>query len=497
MEQKNGENSPDLTYEQFNKLYNSGKDITFGFIRFILDRLKIQEDTIKSLQAEIKDLKSQIAKDSHNSSKPPSSDGLKSREKKTRSLREKSKKKPGGQKGHKGKTLEAVDCPNKTKRHPVDRCKNCGKSLEDVQATVHDKRQVFDLPEKIEIIVTEHQAEEKDCPYCGEHNKASFPPDVTHKVQYGNHIKSIAVYLSNYELIPYKRLSELFEDIFHISISVGMLSNNNDTAGELLKEPEAKIKEKIINSEIVHFDETGCNIGGERYWMLVASTGKYTCYFPHARRGTEAMDEMGILPNFIGTAVHDHFKSYFTYNCLHALCNAHHLRELVFVYEEYDQKWAKKMIDLLLEIKKATERTKNKKLNTELIIEFEKKYNRILNAGLKANPPPEAPKEKKRGRTKKSKTRNLLERLKDFIDSVLAFMYNLKVPFDNNQGERDIRMEKVKQKISGLFRTYDGALTFCRIRGYISTVRKNGLPVLESIKAIFEKNAFALTLFKA
>jgi len=331
MEQEKQDDIPELTYKQFEKLYNSGKDITFGFIRFILDRLKIQDDTIKLLQAEIKDLYVQLTKDSHNSSKPPSSDGFKSGKKQTKSLRKKSKKKPGGQKGHEGKTLEAVDSPDETKIHPVDRCENCGKSLENINATINDKRQVFDLPEKIEIIVTEHQAEEKDCPFCRKHNKAAFPPDVTHKTQYGNNIKSIAVYLSNYELIPYDRLSELFEDIFHISISPGTLVNYNSITGESLKEPEAYIKEKIINSQTVHFDETGCNICGERHWMHVASTNNYTCYFPHKRRGTEAMDEMGILPHFKGIAVHDHFKPYFTYECFHALCNAHHLRELIFV----------------------------------------------------------------------------------------------------------------------------------------------------------------------
>jgi transposase len=259
------ENFPDLTVEQIDKLYDSGKDITIGFIRFILERLKIQEDTIKLLQMEIKDLKAQLAKDSHNSSKPPSSDVFKDKKKKTKSLRKKSGKKPGGQKGHEGKTLEAVDCPDKTKIHPVDRCKKCGESLQNIEATIHDKRQVFDLPAKIEIIVTEHQAEEKDCPYCGEYNKANFPVNITHKTQYGNHIKSIATYLSNYALIPYQRLSELFDCIFHVSISPATLLNINNTAGELLKETENHIKEKITNSEIVNFDETGSNIGGKNY----------------------------------------------------------------------------------------------------------------------------------------------------------------------------------------------------------------------------------------
>ena len=481
MEKEIGDGIPDLTDKQLLELYNSGKDITISFLRFLLDRLK-------GLEEEVQKLKAQLAKDSHNSSKPPSSDGFKKKNKQ-KSLRKKSNKKPGGQKGHEGKTLNAVDHPDNINVHRIDRCTNCGESLEDIDASINDKRQVFDLPENIPLIVTEHQAEEKDCPRCGEHNKADFPADVTNKTQYGNQIKSIAVYVSNYALVPYGRLCELFEDIFHVSISPGTLVNINNQAGELLKETDGLIKDKIINSEVVHFDETGCNIGGEGHWMHVASTVRLTHYFPHQGRGTEAMDEIGILPNFMGIAVHDHFKPYFTYDCFHALCNAHHLRELIFAYEEDDQKWAHNMISCLLEIKETIERTKKKKLNPDEIKSFERKYNRILNAGLEANPPPEPPKEKKRGRVAKSKTRNLLERLKDFSDAVLAFMYNFKVPFDNNQGERDIRMEKVKQKISGLFRSYDGALIFCRIRGYISTVRKNVLPILTSIKCIFENKA--------
>ena len=482
MKQKRTEELLELTDKQLDEICDSGKENTKALIRYLINE-------INTLKGELQELRDKISKDSHNSSKPPSTNGYKKLNTKKSKTK---KKKRGGQKGHNGKTLKQVPDPDQIKIHEVNECSHCGGNLKSIKATSFEKRQVFDLPNEIKIIVTEHRGEETECPNCGKHNKAEFPPDVTHKAQYGVNLKSYAVYLSNYMLIPYDRLAELFEDLFHIPLSPGTLVNLNQRCSKLLETTEEEIKKEIIASEIAHFDETGINIGGTLHWIHCASTKKYTCYYPHQKRGTKAMEEMGILPFFRGIAVHDHWKSYFNYHCRHSLCNAHHLRELIFVYEEYEQKWAKKMIDFLLEVKNVTEGIRKKQLDLKIMTLFERKYRRILNEGLRINPLPEHTKQKKRGRKKKGKVRNLLERLKDYTKAVLAFMYNLDVPFDNNQGERDIRMLKVKQKISCLFRSYDGSISFCRIRGYISTSKKNALNVINSIKAIFNMNALLL-----
>jgi transposase len=492
MEQKKWDDIPNLTDRQLDSLYGEGKFVTISFMRFLLDKLEIQDKAIKSLQTEIQELKARLAIDSHNSSKPPSSDGYKKKGKQ-KGKRKKGNKKPGGQNGHKGSTLGLVPNPNDVITHKVNCCKKCGASLENVPATFTDIRQVFDLLNKIAIGVTEHRAEEKDCHNCGEHNKADFPDTVTHKTQYGEELKAIAVYLSNYQLIPYDRLCELFEDIFNISLSPATLVNTNRNCSELLEEPEAVIKEKIIASDVVRLDETGCNIASDLYWIHVAGTEFLTYYFANKKRGKIAMDAMGILSVFKGTAVHDHLKAYFLYTeCAHALCNAHHLRELTFIYEECGQEWANKMILLLLKIKEAKEKSGRQKFKPEIIKEYEREYKRIINQGLKANPSPEIPEEKKRGRRKKTKAGNLLERFEKYSHSVLAFMYDFNVPFDNNQAERDLRMHKVKQKISCLYRSMEGANSFCRIRGFISTIKKNQLNVMDAIKGIFKSQALAL-----
>ena len=255
-------------------------------------------------------------------------------------------------------------------------------------------------------------------------------------------------------------------------------------AGGRLQEVNGRIKEGIISSSIVHFDETGMRIEAKLHWLHVAGTGALTYYMPHAKRGSEAFDAIGILPEFQGKAVHDGWMSYFKYGCDHGLCNAHHLRELTFIDEQYGQRWAKQMMGFLLEVKEKRERSRGNRFASKRIREFEERYRDIIAMGLAANPPPaEGP--KKRGRKKKSKASNLLDRLQRHEQATLAFMYDFSVPFDNNSGERDIRMMKVQQKISGTFRTFEGAMSFCRIRSYISTVRKQGMNVISALQDIF------------
>lgn len=440
-----------------------------------------------ALQEErIKDLENRLNKNSRNSSKPPSSDEFI----KPKSQRKKSGKKSGGQKGHKGQTLKMAQTPDVTRIHRVKSCQGCGHSLEDVPPKCLEKRQEFDVP-PTRMIVTEHQAETKQCTCCGLENRAPFPEGVEMPVQYGPHIKSLLVYLNQYQMIPYRRAVELMEDIYGVSISEGTLFNSITAAFDALEPVEKEIIARLVNEAVVCTDETGLRIEAKRQWLHVVSTEKLTHYGHHPKRGSDATDAIGILPEFTGVAVHDYWKPYYKYDFRHSLCNAHHLRELAGIAELTGQTWPLEMKELLLEIKTLVEERKNslKELNAEEINNFEQRYDRIVEKGYLANPPPE-PLPGKRGRKKQSKARNMLNRLHGHRPEVLAFMYNFNVPFDNNQAERDIRMVKVKQKISGVFRSAQGAEMFCRIRGYISMVRKHSIPVLDALRAALEGNPF-------
>jgi len=471
--------------EDIEKIYDLGKDAVVECIMQLLEK-------IETLTQRVNELEQKLNKDSHNSSKPPSSDGLNKR-KRTRSQRKRSGKKPGGQVGHKGSTLEMTDNPDQVVKLRIKKCNCCGGSLKGVRSKGHEARQEFEIPAPV-VAVTEYQAEIKDCPYCGFENKAEFPAGITHKAQYGNYLRSLAVYFRNYELLPLERIAEMFEDIFSVPLSQGTVVAASKRCAEALSGFEDWMIGKIKKSRVVDFDESGINIGGSLHWMHTAGTPMLTAYFAHKRRGSKAFDAMGILPGFTGTAVHDHLPAYFKYSCDHSLCNAHHIRELIFVYEQEGQKWAHNMIGCLLEIKDSVESAavKGKLIKSSLMRQYEKKYKGILRQGFRMNPPPESDTAKKRGRKKKTKTLNLLIRLRDFQKETLRFMYDSDVPFDNNLSERDIRMIKVQQKISGLFRTMCGAEQFCRIRSFISTVKKQGLNVIDSIYQIMCGNQIYL-----
>ena len=471
-----------LTREQILKLCATNPEA-------IADYIEMLQQCLEKLTLRVKALEDQVAKNSHNSHKPPSSDfGRKQKRPKDK----RNRKKAGGQKGHPGSTLKMTKTPDKQITIPVSSCETCGNSLDSVQVKTHERRQVFDIP-STKINITEYQGEIKECPCCQCDTYASFPDTVQNRVQYGNRIKGLFAYMHSYQLIPYERLRQFFQDVFSHSISPGTLVNINNQCSDSLEDFEYKLKSMIENSETVHFDETGFRIQGQRRWLHSASTDKLTAYWPHSRRGQIAMDDMGILPRFQGTAVHDHWESYFNYDCNHSLCNAHHLRELTFVHEQHNQIWAKKMIRCLLDIKKVVEqnqRRNRKKLSKNQINTFEKRYKRILSAGFRDQPPEKIQTKPKRGRKKQSKAKNLLDRLKNFSRETLAFMYNFHVPFDNNLAERDIRMMKVQQKISGCFRSQDGAKAFCRIRSYISTVKKNNQNVMVQLDNLFQGYPF-------
>ena len=479
-----------MTPEEALSIYHAGPDVVVKVLCQLSGQVEMLQKQVAELQKEVQKLKDQLAKNSRNSSKPPSSDGFKKPSPK--SLRPRGKRKPGGQKGHPGSTLKMVDKPDHTIIYPVDQCRRCGHRLADEASIDVEKRQVFDIP-PIQMEVTEHQAEIKPCSHCGHLNKAAFPEQVKAPVQYGPRLKAIAVYLRQYQLLPYNRTRELFRDLFSTDLSEGTLTNITDTCSELLEHPIDQILKQLEQSSVVNFDETGSSVYGKRQWLHSASTPNLTYYEIHPKRGSHAMDHMGILPNFKGRAIHDFWKPYFKYNCDHGLCNAHHLRELIFLHEQHGQRWAKNMIDCLLDIKKAVgeAKTSTDTLFKEQIHKFETRYQNILDKGYNENPlPKKKSTKKKRGRSKKSKARNLLERLDEHRKEVLAFMYDFKVPFDNNLAERDLRMAKVQQKISGTFRSQDGANAFCRIRSYISTVRKNAVNVIDAIGNAFQGYPF-------
>jgi transposase len=463
--------------------------ITEEKIRFLEEENALLKQALHRAMERIKALEGQLSKNSTNSSKPPSSDGL--NKPKPKSLRRQGERKTGGQNGHTGKTLNQVETPDVIVTHTVELCETCLTSLVDVPSLDFERRQEFDLP-KIEPVVTEHLAEIKICPTCGCQTKGKFPEDITRPVQYGPRVKATASYLSHYQLLPYARLQELFEDVFKLPLSEGTLFNITSVCYKKLEEYEIHIKQMLTSSPVVHFDESGLRVMKELNWLHVTSTETLTHYEMHQKRGQEAMDDIGILPVFKGIAVHDHWKPYFHYGKKHGLCNAHHLRELTYHEEQYSQAWSKKMKELLFEIKLEVDAHRcagDLTITPKRLSYFSRKYSHILREGLKEIPVVHQ-EEKKRGKPKQHPARNLLDRLRGFKRETLAFMHDFTVNFTNNRAEQDIRMIKVKQKISGCFRSHQGSVMFLRARGYISTAQKNGLNPLDALTDVFKGNPF-------
>jgi transposase len=474
-----------LTREEFHNYYEAGEEACYQKVLQLLVQLSEQ---VESLTKRVNQLEQGKALNSSNSSKPPSTD-----QKKTRTLRKPSGKKTGGQKGHKGHSLEFSSSPDFIEIHPVHKCSHCSTSLESQSPSSLEIRQVFDLPEKIHLQVTEHQGEIKICSNCGKATKAEFPPEVDSSVQYGIRVKALATYLHDYQLIPYNRVAQFFEDVCSHPLSEGTLVNAEKECFHNLEETEKNIKQSLIDSQVAHFDESGMRIEGKRKWFHVASTENLTYYYSHEKRGKEGIDAGEILSKFEGTAIHDHWKAYFQYECEHGLCNAHHLRELFFQAEYHLQVWALEMMEFLLEVKKKVEEEKIRgapSLSKKVLKEYKCQYEELLEKGLLTNPDSGEKEEGKRGKKAQSKGRNLVLRLRDYKNEVLRFMYDFEVPFSNNQGERDIRMIKVQQKISGGFRSTGGARRFCRIRGCISTAKKQGFRILEYLQNVFRGSTF-------
>jgi transposase len=461
--------------------YRRGPDAVVTLVTELAVQLAGVSARLTRLEAENAALRARLDTTSRNSSQPPSSDGpgVKPHPK---SQRTPTGRQPGGQSGHVGHTLRLVDQPDEVKVHAPAHCHACGRDLEQVPAIRRERRQVVDIP-PVQARVIEHQAQTKCCPDCGAATMGEFPAGVAAPTQYGPAVATVAVYLNQEQLLPLERSCEVLADLFGCPIAEGTLESAVGGCYAQLAGTEAAIKRGIEQASVAHFDETGVNVGGQTAWLHVASTPTLTFYAAHPKRGRAALDAIGVLAQFGGTAVHDGLPSYWQYGqCAHALCNAHHLRELTFVAEELGQGWATDLKELLREIKRAVEAACAQglvALSADLRREFASRYDVVLAAGLQANPP--LPPTGKRGRPKRGKAGSLVDRLREHKEATLAFMADFRVPFDNNQAERDIRMTKVRQKISGCFRTTTGAARFCRIRGYISTLRKQGLPILSAL----------------
>ena len=438
-------------------------------------------ELIEKQSLEIKRLNDIIAKDSNNSSKPPSSDN-KFKKNSSNNKKSNTKRKRGAQKGHKGSHLKFESNPDKTVVLSVSQC-SCGCKLDKIQSSHIVKRQLFDIP-KIKMEVTEFEQHTKVCPNCKTVHKPDFPDNIKACTQYGDNIKALIAYLNSYQMIPYERISEMIKDITSHKISQGTIFSMLQSYHNQLQDYTKEIKVLLLKEKVLHCDETGVNIKGKLYYTHVVSSNLITYYMLHAKRGKEAMNAMDILPQYQYIAVHDHWKPYDSYICKHSYCNAHHLRELTFIEERENEIWAKDMHRLLTIMNKTVHKAKNagkSALSKTKIDRFMRYYDKICLNALNYYPPPDEKHKKTKGKIKQKKGKNLLDRLVEYKEETLRFLIDFDVPFTNNLAERDLRMIKVKQKISGTFASFRGGEIFNSIRGYISTVKKNGRPILEEL----------------
>ncbi len=421
----------------------------------------------KQLRNRIKNLEAMLKKNSRNSHKAPSSDKNKPNPK---SLRERTGRKPGGQTGHPGSTLNRRKNPDKVVPHRLDVCPCCEGSLSGIVASQTQSRQVFDLPEHFKLECTEHQIEVKICPHCDSQVKASFPEGIDNHTQYGKRFRAFVIYLKEHQLLPYRRICEIIENVFDQKMSEGTVENFSKKCHENLKVFTEHLLEELIQEEVLHVDETGIKVCEKGHWLHVATTKERVHYAVHQKRGSEAMDAIGILPQFTGIATHDAWSSYFKYACQHSLCNAHILRELTAI-EEQGFFWATLMKKWLIHQHQQRQKTGTK--TDDALKEAHFIYEALVFIG-----------EMEEGHDGPGRT--LLKRLRNRQREILLFLENPRVAFDNNEAERAIRMMKVKQKISGCFRSFFGAERFCRIRSFIMTSHKQHHNIFQALQKVFE-----------
>jgi transposase len=437
-------------------------------------------------------LEGQLAKDSHNSSKPPSSDGPR---RKRHRQRPKSEKSSGGQPGHAGHSLMQVASPDEVVCHRPMVCEHCQQSLEGIAGEVKERRQIHDLPQ-VRLTVQEHQVEEVCCPACQHVSRGCFPTGVAAPLQYGSKLGALAVYLHEYQLLPLGRVSELLCDCYGSEVSEATVQAWVELAAEQLAPLVAQIADWLSASRLQHAHETGIRIAGKGHWLHVNGTRLLTHLAWHAKRGRAALEAIGIWPRFTGRAMRDRWASYDHYPCAHSLCGAHLVRDCLYVAEQEGQQWAAQMADLLLSMAKAAGQWRKRGARAVPAEERDgwvAHYFELLARGYAAQPAPLAQDvPKRRGRVKQTAAKNLLDAFLRRADQVLAFLDDLSIPFSNNQAERDLRMAKVQQKISGTFRSEEGATAFCRIRSYLSTMRKQGQNMLLALAAVFEDHPLPL-----
>jgi transposase len=458
---------PKLTRAAFDELVRTDPDRLFALV--------------EQLVARIEALEAQLAATSRTSHRPPSSDppGTPKRP------RPPSGRRPGGQPGHPGHTRHLVATPDQVVGHRPMQCGRCGQALAETLPAepTPERRQVIELRPRL-VEVTEHRVLRVGCLGCGHGTTGSFPVEVPAPVQYGPRLKALGVYLLTYQLVPHERTAELLGDLVGAPVAVGTLQRAVQTGAATLAAPEAQIAQALAAAPVLHCDETGVAVNGQGWWLHVASTPTLTHYGVHRQRGQAATEVIGILPRATGRLIHDHWAAYWAYGDDHGLCNAHHLRELTAVEErDADHAWASGLKALLLTMKAhiaARQAAGETAIRDPVRQHCHHLYAALLAAGDAANPPAR-PKPGQRGRPKQTKTRNLLDRLRSHQAAVLAFLDDWRVPFDNNQAERDLRMVKVQQKVSGSFRSEAGAAAFGRWRGYLSTLRKHGFDLLTAI----------------
>ena len=434
---------------------------------------------VARLKAEVTELRGQLAKNSRNSSIPSSAEGMK----KTKSMRKKGARPPGGQRGHTGSTLKQTAHPDHVVEHPLpSACDSCGKAL--TGETTTEVRQIFDLP-PVAMEVTEHRIYQTRCS-CGTLHRSEFPTDVAAPVQYGSGVKACAVYLTQHHMLPVARTARLLADLYGVSISAGTIQAMIGEAGTRLAPMVERIADAVTQADVAGADESGFRVAGKLNWLHVAVTDALTWLGVHAKRGKIAFEDFGLLYRLKGTLVHDGWASYRELDCAHALCNAHHLRELTFVHEECHQPWAKSMIDLLVAAHHETLAAHDQSLTPIRILSIRAEYDTLLAEAAAANL--ERPANGKRGRTAQSVPFNLYRRLREHADDVLRFTTDPLVPFSNNLAEQAIRMPKVKHKIAGCFRTINGAQSFCTIRSYLATLQKQHFDLFSSLVQVFKGN---------
>src|SRR6266568_2305858 len=444
-------------------------------------------DYTLELQAENGRLRDAVAQNSSNSSRPPSTD--RPEKPQPKSLRKKSGRACGGQPGHPGHTLQRIKNPQRTRIHPLRKC-GCGKDLSKQPVREVERRQVFDLP-PLKLECTEHQAEIKDCPSCGQACRAEFPADVKAPVQYGKNFRSLLAYLYDAQIGTSRRIREMCAEMFGYAVSEGTLQSARQEQYQALEPFEQRLVEILPQQPLLHADETSLPINQVTHWLHVLCTPLLTFFSVQLARGREAIQAIGILPRFAGWLMHDFLSSYLSLeNCLQTFCKGHLLRELVFLFEEHQQKWAKDLHDLFLAMWQCTKarKARDAPLRQAQLDRWHEQYWKILRAGRRANPL--TPEQRAKKRPKQSKEQNLLDRLESYDQCILAFLSERELPFTNNEGERPLRMIKVRVKVSGCFRTLVGARRHARIRSYICTLRKHGLPVLEQLRRALDGHPF-------